>query len=223
MATDLVASREIIRERFQDLKGVLNKVIERVVTTDPTHIRDYVDKLRLENPELDDDGLAKLVVSRKALKNGCVGAFGSLGGAFALPVAVPAEWLATWRIQANMALAIAYVYGHTLEDRNLKSDILLIMAGDAALSTLKDVGIEVTQRVTRNAIQSYLTEEVLKKLIASLPKVIIGRTTRKASQRFMRLVPIASAPVGFAFDYAAAKAIGKAAIHYYSPDEDSKD
>jgi hypothetical protein len=37
------------------------------------------------------------------------------------------------------------------------------------------------------------------------------------------LVPIASAPVGFAFDYAAAKAIGKAAIHYYSPDEDSKD
>jgi len=217
MATDLVASREILRERFQDLKSVLNKVVERVVTTDPTHIRDYVEKLRQENPELTTDELAKLVVSRKALKNGCVGAFGSLGGAFALPVAVPAEWLATWRIQANMSLAIAYVYGHTLEERNLKSDILLIMAGDAALSTIKDMGIEFTQRVTQNAIQSYLTEEALKKLVATLPKVIIGRTTRKASQRLLRLVPIASAPVGFAFDYAAAKTIGKAAIAYYRP------
>ena len=82
MATDLVASREILRERFQDLKGVLTKVVERVVTTDPTHIRDYVDKLKRENPHLSKDDLAKLVVSRKALKNGCVGAFGSLGGAF---------------------------------------------------------------------------------------------------------------------------------------------
>jgi uncharacterized protein (DUF697 family) len=221
MATDLVASREILRERFQDLKGVLTKVVERVVTTDPTHIRDYVDKLRKENPELSQDELAKLVVSRKALKNGCVGAFGSLGGAFALPVAVPAEWLATWRIQANMALAIAYVYGHTLEERNLKSDIMLIMAGDAALSTIKDMGIDFTKKLTRRAIQSYLSEEALKKLVATLPKIIIGRTTRKASQRIMRLVPIASAPVGFAFDYAAAKAIGKAAIAYYSPEDSS--
>ncbi len=219
MATDLVASREILRERFQDLKGVLNKVVERVVTTDPTHIHDYVDKLKRENPNLSQDELAKLVVSRKALKNGCVGAFGSLGGAFALPVAVPAEWLATWRIQANMSLAIAYVYGHTLEERNLKSDILLIMAGDAALSSIKDMGLEFTQRITRNAIQNYLSEEALKKLVATLPKIIIGRTTRKASQRIMRLVPIASAPVGFAFDYAAAKAIGKAAIAYYSPED----
>ena len=219
MATDLVASREILRERFQDLKGVLTKIVERVVTTDPTHIRDYVDKLKRENPHLNKDELAKLVVSRKALKNGCVGAFGSLGGAFALPVAVPAEWLATWRIQANMALAIAYVYGHTLEERDLKSDILLIMAGDAALSSIKDMGIEFTQRLTRQAIQSYLSEEALKKLIATLPKIIIGKTTRKASQRIMRLVPIASAPVGFAFDYAAAKAIGRAAIAYYSPED----
>ena len=163
MATDLVASREVLRERFQDLKSVLTNVVERVVTTDPTNIRRYVDKLKRENPDLNADELAKLVVSRKALKNGCVGAFGSLGGAFALPVAVPAEWLATWRIQANMALAIAYVYGHTLEDRDLKSDILLIMAGDAAISSIKDLGIEFTQRVTRNAIQAYLTEEALKK------------------------------------------------------------
>ncbi len=221
MATDLVASREILRERFQDLKGVLTKVVERVVTTDPTHIRDYVDKLKRENPHLSKDDLAKLVVSRKALKNGCVGAFGSLGGAFALPVAVPAEWLATWRIQANMALAIAYVYDHTLEERDLKTDILLIMAGDAALSSIKDMGLEFTQRITRKAIQAYLSEEALKKLVATLPKIIIGRTTRKASQRIMRLVPIASAPVGFAFDYAAAKAIGRAAIAYYSPDDSS--
>ena len=115
-----------------------------------------------------------------------------------------------------MALAIAYVYEHTLEERDLKTDILLIMAGDAALSSIKDMGLEFTQgRLTRKAIQAYLSEEALKKLVATLPKIIIGRTTRKASQRIMRLVPIASAPVGFAFDYAAAKAIGRAAIAYY--------
>lgn len=219
MATDLVATSEILKERLKGLRAVVGKIIDQVVSTDPAQIREYVDELRRTNPHLTQNGIANLVVSRKALKNGLVGAFTGLGGAFALPVAVPAEWLATWRIQANMALAIAYVYGQDLENKALKTDILFIMAGDMAFSTLKELGVNYTQRLTRQAASKYLAEETVKKLIVLLPKAVVQRTTRTARQRILRLIPVASAPIGFVFDYAAAKTIGKAAIAYYEVED----
>ena len=39
----------------------------------------------------------------------------------------------------------------------------------------------------------------------------------------MKLVPVASAPVNFAFDYGAAKVIGNTAIRYYSARAESEE
>lgn len=45
---------------------------------------------------------------------------------------------------------------------------------------------------------------------------IITRAGQKSMTSFMRMVPLAGIPVGFLFDYFAAKIVGTIAIQYYS-------
>ncbi len=216
MATDLIASREVIAERLEELKNALIGLVDYLVSTDPARIHAYVEKLQAQNPEMTRDQLAELVVSRKAIKQGLVGAIGGIGGVLSLPISVPAELVASWKIQVNMAMAIATVYGHDTSRPEFKTDIYLIMAGDKAREHLKQLGLEVGDKLTRKALQKLLTAEVRTQIRNAIPKAIIRKTGRSTTGKLMKLVPVASAPVNFAFDYGAAKVIGKAAIHYYS-------
>ena len=121
MATDLIATRAVIAERLEQLKDALVGLVDYLVSTDPAHINQYVEKLREQNPNLSKDELAKLVVSRKAIKQGLVGAIGGLGGVLSLPISVPAELVASWKIQVNMAMAVATVYGHDTSSKSRRS------------------------------------------------------------------------------------------------------
>ena len=173
-------------------------------------------KLSEQNPTFSQDELAKLVVSRKAIKQGLVGAIGGLGGVLSLPISVPAELVASWKIQVNMAMAVATVYGHDTSSKDFKTDIYLIMAGDRARESLKKMGIEVGEKLTHKILEKILTDEIRIHIRNAIPQAIIRKTGRSTGGRLMKLVPVASAPVNFAFDYGAAKVIGRTAINYYS-------
>ena len=223
MATDLIASREVIAERLEELKNALIGLVDYLVSTDPAHIDRYVGKLRTQNPSMSRDQLAKLVVSRKAVKQGLVGAIGGLGGVLSLPISVPAELVASWKIQVNMAMAIARVYGHDTSAPEFKTDVYLIMAGDRARESLKQLGLDVGEKLTRRALEKLLTDEIRLQIRSAIPKAIIRKTGRSTSSKLMKLVPVASAPVNFAFDYGAAKVIGNTAIRYYSARAESEE
>lgn len=199
-----------------DKAGVLQKIIDWMVDTDPLEIVSYIDKLREQNPGITNDELAKKVVSRKAVKNGLVGAASRIPGLLALPVTVPADLVASWKIQACMAVSIAYVYGHTSQTTDLKTDIYLILAGDAAKEALKRMGIEITKEVTKKSIDKYITREVMKKIWKVVGQKIITKAGEKSMTSFMKMVPLVGAPVGFGFDWVATKAVGNTAIKYYS-------
>ena len=194
----------------------LAKIIEWISKVNPSQVQAYVDKLRSQNPGISSDDLAKKIVGRKALKNGLVGAAAGLGGVLTLPVSIPGDLIASWRIQVFMACSIAYVYGHTAETTDLKTDVYVILAGDAAKEALKRVGIEVGKQVTKKAIQRYVTREVMKKLWRVVGQKIITKAGQKSLTSFMKMVPLLGAPIGFAFDYVAARAVGRFAIKYYS-------
>jgi hypothetical protein len=199
-----------------DKVGALEKVIDWIIDTDPIAIESYVDKLREQNPGIRDDELAKKIVSRKAIKNGLVGAISGIPGLIALPVTVPTDLVASWKIQTYMAVSIAYVYGHTTQTTDLKTDIYIILAGDAAKEALKRVGIEITKEVTKKAIDKYITREVMKQIWKVVGQKIITKAGEKSLTSFMKMVPIVGAPVGYAFDWVAAKVVGRTAIKYYS-------
>lgn len=203
-------------EDSNEKAGLLERIIDWIISTDPMDVSAYAEKLREQNPGISNDELAKKIVSRKSLKSGLVGAVTGLPGLIALPATVPADLVASWKIQAYMAVAIAYVYGHTPQTTDLKTDVYLIMAGDAAKEALKRVGIEVAKSVTKKAIDKYITREVMKQIWKVVGQKIITKAGEKSLISFMKMVPLVGAPVGFTFDWVATHAVGKTAIKYYS-------
>lgn len=180
------------------------------------NVGEYVQKLRLQNNGISDGDSAKKIVRRKSVKNGLVGAVTGIGGLPTLPLTIPADVVSSWKIQIFLALAIAEVYGNNKDNSDLKTDVYLILAGDTAKETLKRLGIEISKGITRKAINKYINREIMKKIWKIIPQKIITKAGEKSFTSFMKMVPGIGAPVGFCFDWAAAKAIGKTAIRYYS-------
>lgn len=196
--------------------GPLTKLVDWMVEKGQQGVNEYVDKLRAQNPGISDDALAKKIVSRKSMKNGLVGAATGVGGLITLPVAIPADLIASWKIQIFMAISIAHVYGHNVKTADLKTDIYLILAGDSAKELLKRFGIEVSKGVTRKAIDKYITIEVMKQIWKIIPQKILTKAGEKSLTSFMKMVPLVGAPVGYLFDWVSAQTVGKTAIKYYS-------
>lgn len=202
----------------EDIEGGnwLTKIVDWMIDNSIGKVTIYVQELRKRNVGISNDNLARKIVNRKTLKNGLVGAATSAGGFITLPIAVPADLIASWKIQIFMAMSIAHVYGLEPDNCDLRTDIYLILAGDSAKEALKRVGIEVSKGVTKKAIQKYITREVMVKIWKIIPQKIITKAGEKSMTSFMRMVPLVGIPVGFTFDYIAARAVGTTAIHYYS-------
>lgn len=194
----------------------LTKIVDWMIDNSIGDVTIYIQELRKKNVGISNDDLARKIVNRKTLKNGLVGAATSAGGFITLPIAVPADLIASWKIQIFMAMSIAHVYGLEPDNADLRTDVYLILAGDSAKEALKRVGIEISKGVTKKAIQKYITREIMVKIWKIVPQKIITKAGQKSMTSFMRMVPLAGIPVGFIFDYIATRTVGITAIHYYS-------
>lgn len=114
-----------------------------------------------------------------------------------------------------MAFAIAYVYGHTEDTSDLKIDLYLILAGDAAKEAMKKIGIEVSKSITKKVIEKYITKDIMLKIWNVVGRKNITKAGEKSLTSFTKMVPFVGTPIGFAFDWAATQVVGKFAIKYY--------
>lgn len=199
----------------EELQKCLETVMDYVISTDSAAIEAYVNKLYEQNPGISCDELAKKILHRKSIKNGLIGAITGLGGLITLPVSIPADLACSWRIQASMAFSIAYIYGHTKDTTDLKTDLYIILAGDSAKEVLKRLGIEMSKSVTKKAVDKYITKDIMVKIWKVVGQKIITKAGEKSMTSFMKMVPIVGAPVGFVFDWTATQTVGKVAIKFY--------
>jgi EcsC protein family len=200
---------------LEKIQQSLVEFIQYVVKQDPAPIKIYVDSLRARDTSLTAHELAKRIVSRKSWKNGAIGALTGIGGFITLPVTVPTDLIASWRIQATMTMAVAYCFDELNDSEEMVTDILLVMSGDAAKEALKRMGIETAKAISKKMVQKYISREVMKKIWKVIPQKIITKAGEKSLTSFMKMVPLVGAPVGFGFDFLATRAIGKTAIRYY--------
>ena len=196
--------------------GALQKIFDRVIDIDASTIQQYVETLRAQNPGLSADELAEKIVSRKAMKNGLVGAVTGVPGFLLLPLTVPADVAWSWRIQASMVFAVAHVYGYTEKTMDLRTDLYILLAGNSGKEALKRLGIEVGKAMTRRAIQRVVTRELMKRVWQVVGRQIVTKAGTKSLTSVMKWVPLVGAPIGFAFDWVTSRAVGKYAIKYYS-------
>lgn len=92
----------------------------------------------------------------------------------------------------------------------------LIRAGDAAKEALERFGIEVGKEVTKRAVQKHITRNVMVQIWKYLGRKVITKAGEKSLTSFTKTVPLVGAPVGFAFDWSAARVVGSNAQKYYS-------
>ena len=144
----------------------------------------------------------------------------SLGGLVTLPFTLPAGLLSSLVFQAEIMLTVAHIYGHDLEHEDRYLDLLLLFLGNSVHEVMKRLGIAAGQRLTRSMVQRVFTREIMYAIWRVVGKEVLTKAGTKSTFSLMRAVPLVAAPIGFAFDYAAARALGKAAILFYGHEDE---
>jgi len=198
------------------IQTAFEKIVDFTIFSSQDSIEAYVNRLRSQYPLMSNYELSRLIVNRKSFKNGIIGAVTGICPLLTLPISLPADLISTLRIQAAMALSIAYVYGHTSATTDLKTDVYLIIAGNSVKEFFKDLGVQTSKEITKKAVQKYITRDLMKKIGKYISRKILSKAGEKSLVSFMKMVPLIGIPVGFIFDWSAAQTVGYSAMKYYS-------
>lgn len=204
--------------------GAVQQVVGRIVGTvaerrGPT-IHKMVAEARKKNPALSNAELAAIFIKRRAFYSGISGGVTSLGGLVTLPVTLPAGLASSLVFQAEIMLTVAHIYGHDLKHKDRDLDFLLLFLGNNVHEVMKGLGVAAGTRVTRQVVDRLFTREVMNAIWRIVGKSVLTKTGTKSTFTLMKAVPFVAAPIGFAFDYTAARALGAAAILFYSHEDE---
>src|SRR5437762_7288133 len=135
-----------------------------------------------------DEAVATLIAWQSG-KAGVAGFVTGCGGAIALPVAMPANLLSTLYIQLRLVAAIAHLRGHDLQSAEVRTLALACMTGSKAADTLKDAGIRLGTRLTRDAL-GWLSPVLVKKVEHAARLPVLTSIGTAGVARLGRLVPV---------------------------------
>ena len=162
----------------------------------PSDSRAEYEKIKLSYPELSGDELAKKIIQRTAWATGGLGALSGVGGALLLIITVPFDLVYSMHLQAKMTQMIGFVYGYSEQVIDMRTVVLITLAGEAAISDI----------------------------LRGAEKVIIRRTGRRASRKIgtrflsksvVQFVPILGALLGFILNFWIAMSSGKLLMKFY--------
>ncbi|MCB9489069.1 MAG: EcsC family protein [Deltaproteobacteria bacterium] len=195
-------------------KGIMN-YLRGTIRQDAPMVIAHVESIRMRYPELTADELAKKVIGKAALRTGLFGGITGLGGLPVMMVAVPSDLYFTVRLQARMAMTVAYVYGYDITGEEIADDTLLILLGGSVQEVVRVAGIAVAKDVTKRSIQKHVTRDVMKRVGKVVSRKLLTKAGEKSATSFMKLVPLVGGPVGFAVNYGSTRMMGLAAIRFY--------
>jgi hypothetical protein len=164
--------------------------IERALDPDVERLSERFAALRSAEPDAPDQRLIGRIIHRQALRCGVVGAVTGLGGFYTLPIALPIDIALSLRIQAGMVGFIAAHYNHAAQTP------VETRVRDALIMTGSS---QAAERAT-----GYLVSFAVR---------VMGKSLSK-------LVPFIGAAIGFAVNYAIARAMGWAAVRWYAARSD---
>lgn len=186
----------------------LTKAIDFATGNDVKAICEFVDTIKYNNPNLSNVELAKKIAKKRTWYAGLAGGVYGAGGF----LTIGADLFTIWRIQGRMILAIAYIFGHNLESPERRDEILLVMGIASGSEAVKKVTIEAGKEGLEKALLTPVAKEIIKKL----PNKIITIAGEKSLLNVSKLVPLIGIPITFAMDFFSTKAVGEAAIEFYS-------
>lgn len=209
------AVKEFTEDQIKVYSEELLKVINNEIYKENEHVEKYVENLKRLNTDISIENLVEKIIKRRSWKACGVGAVTNIGGLITMPITMPTDLYVTFRIQTRMILAIAYLYGWDIKDREIATDILLVMGGNGALEALSGAGIKVGQEFAKKAVDKYINREVMKRINKVVSRKLITKAGEKSLTSFTKLVPLVGAPIGGAVNLFGTAAVGKTASLFY--------
>jgi hypothetical protein len=207
--------RKITEEQIERWSKELMQILRQTIENEAVFIDEYVEQLKRLNPGISNEELSRKIIWRKSLKASGVGAICNLGGFITLPVTMPAELYWCFKIQAQMVLGIACLYGWNIHDEDMATDILLVMVGNAAINVIGKAGARIGQDLAKKAVSNFITREMMKKINRILSRRIITKAGQKSLTSFAKLAPVVAVPIGAGIDLVGTRQIGKMALRFY--------
>lgn len=156
-----------------------------------------------------DDKVNSLIKWQKA-KCFTSGFITGLGGIITLPVSIPANVSSVLYVQIRMIATIAYMGGYNVKDDRVKTMVYACLCGDSAKQILKDVGIDIGQKLTVSLIKKIPTE-VIKRINKIVGFKLVTKFGEKGAINIVKAVPFIGGAIGGGIDYMSASTVGSTA------------
>lgn len=208
MTVDGVGSSAELRP--PDDAGRLDELLSGAIARVRTLVVADVERARSRNPGLSRDQLARLVVKRGTRRVGAASFATGFGGAPTLALNISS----VLTLQASLVLAVAAVYDE-LDSPDLRQDLVLILAGNSAVTALRSFGVAAANDMGKKWVQKNVTRETMKQVNKVVSRKILTKAGEKSLTSVVKLVPVAGAAVGYTVDRSYARALGGSAIRYY--------
>ena len=150
------------------------------------------------------------MIRRAAAQAGTVGFATNMGGLFTLPLALPANLAGVSTLQINLIQDIARARGYDLHSEQVRTLTIACLAGTAVLDILKDVGVGVGMKLTRQVILG-LSGAVLGRINQALAARLTMAAGASGAVMLARVVPFVGGAISGTFDGLATAAVGAAA------------
>ena len=133
-----------------------------------------------------------------------------LGGLITLPVAVPANISVVLLVQVRMIAAIAIMGKHDVKDDRVKTLVYACLAGNAATEILREVGVQLTEKLAITAIKS-ITRETLVAINRGVGFRLLTKFGEKGLINLGKAVPLVGGVVSATLEAVSTNAIGNVA------------
>jgi hypothetical protein len=171
-----------------------------------------VSALRAAHPAEDDFALGQRLVRSASIRAGWTGAATGTISLFALPIGLPAGIAATMLHEAELIFALLELYGLDTGGDAGKAKLYALWAGAGFADAAKSVGLRAGASAIGAVLRGSLPGQLLRRLNPALVKFILARLGMGWVPKAMKLWPILGAPIAYAMDRAALKALGSATL-----------
>jgi hypothetical protein len=204
------------------LTGAATKLVERLLDVGidgkgPFDSAHTVADSALKQTKGDREKAIQLI-QRDHKQLGAVGGFVTgLGGFFTMPVALPANVLEFYLLGTRMTAATARVRGYDIDQPEIRSAVLLTLAGADSDDLLKKAGVVAAGgRLTSMALQ-HLPAPALMVLNKAIAFRLLGRLGQGVIAKLGRAVPVVGGVVGSGVDVYMLSRIATQAAKEFPP------
>ena len=130
----------------------------------------------------------------------------------ALPVGLPAGVALTLLLEAELLFTLIALYGFSTSGEVGRLRLYVIWAGAGFADAAKTAGVRLGANAVRRILSGSLPARIIARINPVLLRAILRRLGLGWLPSVLKMWPLLGAPIGFALDRAALRALGSSAL-----------